>query len=75
MVSAVKQSEDSEGTIVRLFNISDKDVKFDVKTILPVSKVEELKLNEEFVADVDFKNGSFKAKLGPKKIATYKFIG
>ena len=75
MVSAVKQSEDGKGTIVRLYNLSDDEVKFDVSTILPVTKVEELKLNEDILRDVDFKNGKFEATLGAKKIATYKFIG
>ena len=71
MTSAVKQSEDGTGTIVRLFNTTGDTVKFDVSTILPVTSVSEVQLNEKFVKDVEFKNGKFSAELGPHKIVTY----
>ncbi|MBQ7654741.1 MAG: hypothetical protein IJS17_06680, partial [Clostridia bacterium] len=74
MVSAVKQSEDGNGTIVRLYNLSNNDISCDVSTILPVSKVEELKLNEDHISDVDFKDGKFVIHLAPKKIVTYKLV-
>ena len=74
MTSAVKQSEDGKGTIVRIYNTTGDAVKFDLSTILPVSKVEEVKLNEDFVSDVDFKDGKLSGELGPHKIITYKFM-
>ena len=74
MTSAIKQSEDGKGTVVRIYNTTGDTVKFDLSTILPVSKVEEVKLNEDFVADVDFKDGKLSGELGPHKIITYKFM-
>ncbi len=35
MTSAVKQSEDGKGTIVRIYNTTGDAVKFDLSTILP----------------------------------------
>ena len=57
-----------------VYNTTGDAVKFDLSTILPVSKVEEVKLNEDFVSDVDFKDGKLSGELGPHKIITYKFM-
>ena len=74
MASAIKQSEDGKGTVVRLYNTTGDTVNFDLSTILPIRSVQEVKLNEDFVANVDFKDGKFSAKLDPHKIVTYKFM-
>jgi alpha-mannosidase len=71
MVSAIKQSEDKSGIIVRLFNTTGEDVKFDVNLMLPVTSVTELKLNETVLKEVDVKDGKFSAELGPHKIITF----
>ena len=73
MISAIKQSEDKSGTIVRLFNTTGETVKFDVNMMLPVTSVSEVKLNEKFVKDIDVVDGKFSAEMGPHKIMTFLF--
>ena len=73
MISAIKQSEDKSGTIVRLFNTTGDTVKFDVNIMLPVTSVSEVKLNEKVVKDIDVVDGKFSAEMGPHKIITFLF--
>ena len=71
MVSAIKQAEDGNGTILRLYNTTGETVPFTVTSMLPVHSVSEVKINETFVKDVPVNNGVFNCELGPHKIVTY----
>ncbi len=74
MVSAIKQAEDGNGTVIRLWNTTGENIDLEVSTILPVKAVKEIKMDESFIRDVEFTDGKFTADMGPHKILTFVLL-
>ena len=70
--SAIKQAEDKDGIIIRLYNITDEELPLEINTILPVKKVDRVRMDEEFISNMEIKNGKFGLTMGPHKIETFK---
>lgn len=71
LVSALKQSENGEGTILRVWNTTGEKLPLEISTILPVSSVERVRLDEKQVETLKIKNGKFALELGAHKIETF----
>jgi len=74
MMSAIKQAEDGNGTVIRLWNTTSETINLEVSTILPIKAVKELKMDESFIRDVAVANGKFTAEMGPHKVLTFVMI-
>ena len=74
MVAAIKQAEDGEGTVIRVWNTTGEDLDLEVSTILPVKAVKEVRLDETFIRDVDFADGKFAVKMGAHKVMTFVLL-
>lgn len=72
LISALKQSEDGEGTILRVWNTTGDSLPLEISTILPVDKIEKVKLDESCPEEIAFKDGKFSIDLLPHKIETFK---
>lgn len=72
-VSAIKQAENGNGTIVRLWNATDEAFKVNVKTILPAKVVRRMKMDESFIEDTNYSNGKFSFEMKPHKVETFLF--
>ena len=72
-VSAIKQAENGDGTIVRIWNSTGKPLKANIGTILPVESVERVRLDETHIADVATNGNKFSLELGAHKIETLRF--
>ena len=68
--SAIKQSEDGNGIIIRLYNITGEELPLELNTILPVKKIERVRMDETYIGEVDQKDGKYVLKMGPHKIET-----
>ena len=66
-VTAVKNSEDDSGLIVRMYNPTEKAQSFTFGLCRSAKKITLCKMSEEYLSDADIKNTVL-----PKKIATYK---
>ena len=71
LISALKRSENGEGTILRVWNTTGDKLPLEISTILPVSSVERVMLNEQPVEKLAFKNGKFATELGAHKIESF----
>ena len=67
------ESENKDGIIVRLWNETDQTLPLKVKTILPVKGISRVKLNEEFIEEMNVKNNEFELEMKPHKIETFLF--
>lgn len=68
MVSAVKQSADGRGIILRIWNSSSEKVKANIETTLSAGKACRVQLNEKPIEDVEIKDGTIKLEIKPHKI-------
>ncbi len=68
MVSALKQSEDRSGTILRLWNMSGEKLKASVKTLLPLESATRVRMDETIIEPLPFEGGIFSLNLEPHKI-------
>ncbi len=71
LISAVKQSENGEGTILRVWNTTGERLPLEISTILPVVSVERVRLDEKPIGAMKFKDGKFSLELGAHKIETF----
>ena len=71
-VSAIKQAENGDGVIVRLWNSTGENLDLTVSTILPVKAVERIRLDETHVSDTNFDGKKLTLKLGAHKIETLR---
>lgn len=69
VLAAIKQAEDKDGFIIRLWNKSDNDVKTAVKLNIPHKKAYSVKMNETDKEELDL---SDKVTIGKGKIFTIK---
>ncbi|MGB9858054.1 MAG: alpha-mannosidase [Dictyoglomaceae bacterium] len=72
-LSAIKKAEKDEGIVVRFCNLSKDVQEVNIKTGFKFKKVEEVKLNEEKIRDLEFQREEIKIKILGKKIFTLKF--
>lgn len=70
LVSALKQSENKEGLILRVWNSSDKSIPLTISTILPIKSAAKLKMDETIISEIPMQNSSFTIQLGAHKIET-----
>ena len=70
-LSGIKESEDKQGIIVRLWNSTDETLPLKVKTILPIKGVSSVRLDETFVSDIKVSDNSFEIEMKPHKIETF----
>lgn len=78
LVTAVKKCETRNSVIVRLFNVSTKDVTCCVRIPFEVKDVYEVNLNEErqknLTPTCSKGETTFEVELGPKKLYTLEFV-
>lgn len=74
MFSALKQAENGEGYILRLWNTTDETLDLNVSTILPVKQVKRTRIDETVLGDIEIKDGKFSLKMTPHKIETFLLI-
>ena len=72
-VSAIKQAEDGNGTIVRLWNSTGETLPLTITTVLPAKSVERVRLDERFVENTNFDGKKLSIKMGAHKIETLLF--
>ena len=72
-ISAVKQAEDGNGIIVRLWNATDKSFVTTVDVALPVKKITRVRMDETYVDDTNYDGKKFSFKNGAHKIETFRF--
>ncbi len=71
LISALKRSENGEGTILRVWNTTGETLPLEISTILPITSVERVMLNEQPVEKLAIKNGKFATQLGAHKIESF----
>lgn len=74
MLSALKQSDDGKGLIVRLWNSSSQMIKTELKTVLPVVSAQLTKLDETPLSTLAVHDGKMMFDCGPHKIITLKLV-
>lgn len=71
--SALKNSEDKNGFVLRVYNPTEKDVEGKVEFYNSISKVERVTLQEVLIKQINLiDKNSFAVSLANKKIRTYK---
>ncbi len=73
MISALKQAESKNGYILRIWNVSDDDIKVNADTMLPITSMQRVNLNEDPIEDIKIKDQKFSFDLGKHKIYTIHF--
>lgn len=74
MLETVKKAEDGRGFIIRLYEYENALTKAKVTFAMNSAEVEECNLLEEKLEDVTCENGSFKVKIKPYEIKTFRII-
>lgn len=73
VISAIKKAEDSDGLIVRGYNLANETIEVNIVLWKNFSRATRVNLNEEEIAPVDLQNGrEIKIKVRAKEIATIK---
>jgi mannosylglycerate hydrolase len=74
MISALKQSEDGQGIVLRVWNTSSETLNAKIKTSLPVTKAAKLRLDETRLEDLPVNNGTVQLEILPYKIESMLLI-
>ena len=74
MLSAIKQSEDGQGIVLRIWNTSSETLDAKIKTLLPVTKVERLRLDETKLDEIPIQDGTIRIRILPHKIENLLLI-
>ena len=69
-VSTVKPAENKEGIIIRLYNPCDSEENCTLRFAIPIKKISEVNLAEEYVNDVETVQDTVRLNLKPHKIRT-----
>ncbi len=70
MMAALKQSEDGQATVLRVWNTTGTEQTVSVTTRLPVKAARRVRLDETPMADLELRDGTFRLALRPHEIAT-----
>jgi alpha-mannosidase len=73
VLSALKEAEDGQGLIVRLYNIAAQTVAGEVRLEEAWQGVERVNLNEETLGPAEVSDGWVRLSLKPNEIATLRF--
>jgi alpha-mannosidase len=73
VLSALKEAEDGQGLIVRLYNIAAQTVAGEVRLEEAWQGVERVNLNEEPLGPAEVRDGWVRLSLQPNEIATLRF--
>jgi alpha-mannosidase len=73
VLSALKEAEDGQGLIVRLYNIADRPAEGEVRLEEAWQAVERVDLNEEALGAAEVRDGWVRLSLQPNEIATLRF--
>ena len=68
MVSALKQSEDGQGVVLRVWNTSSETLNAVIRTMLPVTRAAKLRLDETHLEDLLIENTIIHLTILPHKI-------
>ena len=68
VLSALKQSEDGQGMVLRMWNSSSETLDAKIHTSLPVTKAARLRLDESRLEDLNIDEGTIHLDIGPHKI-------
>lgn len=71
MISALKQAENKEGVVLRIWNTTGNDEDITIDTILPITSVTRARLDETPIETVALDGKKFSVKLGAHKIETF----
>lgn len=69
-VSTVKPAENKEGIIIRLYNPCDSEENCTLRFTIPIKKISEVNLAEEYVNDVETVQDTVRLNLKPHKVRT-----
>ncbi len=70
MVSAIKRAESGEGIVLRLWNTGSENENVRIDTMLPVTSVKKLRMDEAYLSDIQFVDKGFDLEVKPHKIET-----
>lgn len=70
--SVIKKAEEGDGTVIRLFNTTDKEQNTDIVLGFDCSEAVEINLNEELLKDIDIDKCRISLTLRPWEIKTVK---
>jgi alpha-mannosidase len=73
VLSALKEAEDGQGLIVRLYNVADQPAEGEVRLESAWQAVERTNLNEEPLGAAEVRDGWVRLSLRPNEIATLRF--
>jgi alpha-mannosidase len=73
ILSALKEAEDGQGLVVRLYNIADGPAEGEVRFEDAWQAVERTNLNEEPLGPAEVRDGWVRLSLRPNEIATLRF--
>ena len=73
-VSAVKQAEDGQGLMVRLFNPTQEEQPLQLEFGLDIKAVQHCRMDESFLQDLPVNGRQLETSLAKKKIGTYRII-
>ena len=71
LTSALKLAENGEDFVLRVWNTTGEELPLNIRTILPISRVERVRLDETNAEPLAFENDSFGMKLEPHRIETF----
>lgn len=73
-VSCIKQAEDRESVIIRIYNVMTEAVTAEIKTATPIGKAYRVNMNETREEKAVFEEDTVKVELRPDEIATVEII-
>ncbi len=75
MVTAVKKAEDGQSIVVRLYNTTDRNVRFEISGSVACEKAMQLRADETYLHDLELKDGhTVKMKAKPCEIITIGWV-
>jgi len=75
MLSALKQSEDGQGVVLRVWNTSSEKLDAVIATVLPIKAASRVRLDETPIEELGISNGHINLEIKPHKIETILLTG
>ena len=73
-VSAVKNSEDQTGTVIRIYSVSDEEREARFELCKPVTRAYLTDTNEKILSELGVTNGGVSITVAPREVKTVKLI-